>query len=156
MLHKICHHMINNSFMQCRKGSRLGHDTVVDGMLKDGLWDVYNDYAMGMCAELCSEQHMITREEQVLFYSCIFIFIFDISIWIWFHLHLPFSLLKWSHHLIFDGIKTWCCQHIKQLWELCLQIIVFLSSMDEKSDVLWTSIGRLVPYLVAYSRLKVS
>lgn len=117
MLHKICHHMINNSFMQCRKGSRLGHDTVVDGMLKDGLWDVYNDYAMGMCAELCSEQHMITREEQVLFYSCIFSFIFDISIWIWFHLHLPFSLMKWSHRLIFDGIKTWCCQHIKQLWE---------------------------------------
>lgn len=51
--------------MQYRKGSRFGHDTVVDGMLKDGLWDVYNDYAMGMCGELCSEQHTITREEQV-------------------------------------------------------------------------------------------
>ncbi|KAK0596483.1 hypothetical protein LWI29_016117 [Acer saccharum] len=30
-----------------RKGSRLGHDTIVDGMLKDGLWDVYNDFGMG-------------------------------------------------------------------------------------------------------------
>ncbi|XP_058112660.1 acetyl-CoA acetyltransferase 2-like isoform X2 [Magnolia sinica] len=49
---------------EARKGSRLGHDTVVDGMLKDGLWDVYNDYGMGMCAELCADQHMITREEQ--------------------------------------------------------------------------------------------
>ncbi|KAL5699980.1 acetyl-CoA C-acetyltransferase [Ranunculus cassubicifolius] len=47
-----------------RKGSRLGHDTVVDGMLKDGLWDVYNDFGMGVCAELCADQHTITREEQ--------------------------------------------------------------------------------------------
>ncbi|CAA7397888.1 unnamed protein product [Spirodela intermedia] len=47
-----------------RKGSRFGHDTIVDGMLKDGLWDVYNNYAMGMCAELCADQHSITREDQ--------------------------------------------------------------------------------------------
>ncbi|KAK1310385.1 putative acetyl-CoA acetyltransferase, cytosolic 2 [Acorus calamus] len=49
---------------EARKGSRFGHDSVVDGMLKDGLWDVYNDYAMGMCGELCADQHAITREEQ--------------------------------------------------------------------------------------------
>ena len=48
-----------------RKGSRLGHDTIVDGMLKDGLWDVYNDFGMGICAEICADQHKITREEQV-------------------------------------------------------------------------------------------
>lgn len=42
---------------------------VIDGMLKDGLWDVYNDYAMGMCGELCADQHMITREEQVPAYK---------------------------------------------------------------------------------------
>ena len=52
-----------------RKGSRLGHDTVIDGMLKDGLWDVYNDFGMGVCAELCADQHNITREEQVVFFS---------------------------------------------------------------------------------------
>ncbi|KAK1295782.1 Acetyl-CoA acetyltransferase, cytosolic 1 [Acorus calamus] len=46
-------------------GSRFGHDSVVDGMLKDGLWDVYNDYAMGMCGELCADQHAIMREEHV-------------------------------------------------------------------------------------------
>ncbi|KAI4304552.1 hypothetical protein MLD38_040046 [Melastoma candidum] len=49
---------------EARKGSRLGHDTLVDGMLKDGLWDVYNDVGMGVCAEICAEQHSITREEQ--------------------------------------------------------------------------------------------
>lgn len=47
-----------------RKGSRLGHDNIIDGMVKDGLWDVYNDFGMGFCAELCAEQHTITREEQ--------------------------------------------------------------------------------------------
>ncbi|PSS24754.1 Acetyl-CoA acetyltransferase [Actinidia chinensis var. chinensis] len=50
--------------LEARKGSRLGHDTVIDGMLKDGLWDVYNDFGMGVCAELCADQHNITREEQ--------------------------------------------------------------------------------------------
>ncbi|KAI5677698.1 hypothetical protein M9H77_08648 [Catharanthus roseus] len=48
-----------------RKGSRLGHDTLVDGMMKDGLWDAYNDCGMGVCAEICAEQHAITRENQV-------------------------------------------------------------------------------------------
>jgi len=50
-----------------RKGSRYGHDTVIDGMVKDGLWDVYNDFGMGACAELCADQHVITRDEQVMF-----------------------------------------------------------------------------------------
>ncbi|KAJ9185167.1 hypothetical protein P3X46_004827 [Hevea brasiliensis] len=49
---------------EARRGSRLGHDTITDGMLKDGLWDVYNDFGMGVCAEICADQHNITREEQ--------------------------------------------------------------------------------------------
>ncbi|XP_019162369.1 PREDICTED: acetyl-CoA acetyltransferase, cytosolic 1 [Ipomoea nil] len=49
---------------EARKGSRLGHDTLVDGMLKDGLWDVYNDCGMGVCAELCAETHKLSREDQ--------------------------------------------------------------------------------------------
>lgn len=49
---------------EARKGSRLGHDTLVDGMLKDGLWDVNNDCGMGTCAELCADKYSITREEQ--------------------------------------------------------------------------------------------
>ena len=58
--------VISDSVLACRKGSRLGHDTLVDGMMKDGLWDVYNDCGMGSCAELCAEKHVITREDQVL------------------------------------------------------------------------------------------
>ncbi|XP_028794324.1 acetyl-CoA acetyltransferase, cytosolic 1-like [Neltuma alba] len=49
---------------EARKGSRLGHDSLVDGMLKDGLWDVYNDCGMGTCAELCADKHEITRDNQ--------------------------------------------------------------------------------------------
>ncbi|CBI17007.3 unnamed protein product, partial [Vitis vinifera] len=48
-------------------GSRLGHDTTVDGMAKDGLWDVYNDFGMAICAEICADQHKITREQQVTY-----------------------------------------------------------------------------------------
>lgn len=66
----------------CRKGSRLGHDSLVDGMLKDGLWDVYNDYGMGVCAELCADTHEITREEQVLLW-------FRMIYSVFFCLHLP-------------------------------------------------------------------
>ncbi|KAL5222851.1 hypothetical protein ABZP36_027564 [Zizania latifolia] len=50
-----------------RRGSRFGHDVLIDGMLKDGLWDVYNDFPMGMCAELCADQYSISREEQDLY-----------------------------------------------------------------------------------------
>ncbi|GJZ77990.1 acetyl-CoA acetyltransferase, cytosolic 1-like protein, partial [Tanacetum coccineum] len=47
-----------------RKGLRLGHESVVDGMVKDGLWDVYNDFGMGVCGELCADTYGITREQQ--------------------------------------------------------------------------------------------
>ncbi|RVW24136.1 putative acetyl-CoA acetyltransferase, cytosolic 2 [Vitis vinifera] len=50
--------------VDARNGSRLGHDTIVDGMVKDGLWDVYNDFGMEICAEICADQHKITREQQ--------------------------------------------------------------------------------------------
>ncbi|XP_076909061.1 acetyl-CoA acetyltransferase 2-like [Bidens hawaiensis] len=49
---------------ESRKGSKFGHDTLVDGILKDGLWDVFNDYKMGNCAEICADTHGITREQQ--------------------------------------------------------------------------------------------
>eukprot|EP00250_Pteridium_aquilinum_P008683 c18131_g1_i1 orf=337-1557(-) len=49
---------------KARQGYRLGHGEVVDGMMKDGLWDVYNDCGMGVCAEICAEQHAISREDQ--------------------------------------------------------------------------------------------
>jgi len=47
-----------------RKGNKLGHGKIVDGMIKDGLWDVYNDFHMGNAAELCASEMKISREEQ--------------------------------------------------------------------------------------------
>ncbi len=47
-----------------REGSRLGHSQIVDSMIADGLWDVYNDFHMGMTGELVAEKHGITRNTQ--------------------------------------------------------------------------------------------
>jgi acetyl-CoA C-acetyltransferase len=49
---------------QARQGYRLGNATVVDSMIHDGLWDVYNDYHMGITGENVAEKHSVTREEQ--------------------------------------------------------------------------------------------
>ncbi len=49
---------------KARSGYRLGHAQVVDAMIKDGLWDVYNDYHMGLAAELCSAECQVSREAQ--------------------------------------------------------------------------------------------
>jgi acetyl-CoA C-acetyltransferase len=49
---------------KARNGYRLGHGQLTDGLIKDGLWDVYNDYHMGSAAELCAETCNITREAQ--------------------------------------------------------------------------------------------
>ncbi len=47
-----------------RDGYRLGHAQVIDSLIKDGLWDVYNDIHMGNCAELCAKEFRFTREQQ--------------------------------------------------------------------------------------------
>lgn len=52
---------------RARAGYRLGHASLVDSMIKDGLWDVYNDMHMGSCAELLAREYRITREEQDAF-----------------------------------------------------------------------------------------
>lgn len=49
---------------KARGGLRMGHDQMVDTMIKDGLWDVYNDYHMGQAAELCARECKVSREEQ--------------------------------------------------------------------------------------------
>src|SRR5947207_12543700 len=49
---------------QARKGYRLGNSTIVDSMVHDGLWDIYNDYHMGLTGENVAEKYGITREEQ--------------------------------------------------------------------------------------------
>lgn len=47
-----------------RSGVKLGHQTVIDGLIKDGLWDVYNDFHMGSAAELCARECDIPRGAQ--------------------------------------------------------------------------------------------
>ena len=47
-----------------RAGHRMGNKQVIDGIIHDGLWDIYNDQHMGMCGELCADKYGITREQQ--------------------------------------------------------------------------------------------
>ncbi len=49
---------------QARGGYRLGNGKVIDSMVHDGLWDIYNDYHMGITGENVAEKYGITREEQ--------------------------------------------------------------------------------------------
>jgi acetyl-CoA C-acetyltransferase len=49
---------------KARNGYRLGHDKIIDGIIRDGLWDPYKDYHMGNAGELCSTTYNITREDQ--------------------------------------------------------------------------------------------
>lgn len=53
-------YLLNNN----RWGQRMGDGKVVDEMIKDGLWDIFNDYHMGITAENVAEKWNITREEQ--------------------------------------------------------------------------------------------
>ncbi len=54
-------------YMNARNGVKLGDIKMVDGMVKDGLTDVYNRVHMGVCAEKCATEKNITREEQDAF-----------------------------------------------------------------------------------------
>jgi acetyl-CoA C-acetyltransferase len=47
-----------------RKGQKMGHQTMLDSMITDGLWDPYSDQHMGNCAERCAEHFGFTRLEQ--------------------------------------------------------------------------------------------
>ena len=52
---------------QLRAGARLGHGKVLDSMIQDGLWDAFEDYHMGITAELVAEKYNISRERQDAF-----------------------------------------------------------------------------------------
>jgi acetyl-CoA C-acetyltransferase len=49
---------------QARKGYRLGNAQIVDSMVHDGLWDIYNNYHMGITGENVAEKYAISREQQ--------------------------------------------------------------------------------------------
>ena len=48
---------------KARNGYRLGNGEIIDSLVKDGLWDVYNNIHMGNCAEACAKEFNFTREE---------------------------------------------------------------------------------------------
>jgi acetyl-CoA C-acetyltransferase len=56
-------HALNGS----REGFRMGDAKLVDTMIVDGLWDVYNQYHMGVTAENVAKEYAVTREEQDIF-----------------------------------------------------------------------------------------
>ena len=51
-------------YLQGRNAVKLGNLKAIDGLLHDGLTDVYNQQHMGLCAELCAKEHDFSREEQ--------------------------------------------------------------------------------------------
>jgi len=52
---------------KARYGYRYGNGQLIDGIVKDGLLNVYDQQAMGVCADLCATEHKISREEQDAF-----------------------------------------------------------------------------------------
>ena len=52
---------------KARFGYRMGEGVLIDHMIHDGLWDIVNDFHMGMSNELCSEKYFVSREDQDAF-----------------------------------------------------------------------------------------
>ena len=52
---------------KARTGLRMGHATLVDSMIQDGLWDAFNDFHMGITAENLAEKYSLSREAQDAF-----------------------------------------------------------------------------------------
>jgi acetyl-CoA C-acetyltransferase len=48
---------------KARQGYRLGHGELTDSVIKDGLWDVYNQFHMGNAGELCAAKYRLSRQE---------------------------------------------------------------------------------------------
>ncbi|HVM48966.1 MAG TPA: thiolase family protein [Candidatus Acidoferrum sp.] len=49
---------------KARGGYRMGNGELVDAMIRDGLWDVYNNVHMGTCGDRCAERYGFTRQQQ--------------------------------------------------------------------------------------------
>jgi acetyl-CoA C-acetyltransferase len=54
-------------YLDGRNGTKFGNISMLDGITKDGLLDVYSKVPMGNCAEVCAKEHNITREDQDAF-----------------------------------------------------------------------------------------
>ena len=54
-------------YLNARTGTKLGNINMIDGLVHDGLTDVYNNVHMGSCSELCADEHQFSREDQDAF-----------------------------------------------------------------------------------------
>jgi acetyl-CoA C-acetyltransferase len=52
---------------KARGGYRMGNGELIDSMIRDGLWDVYNNIHMGLCGDRCAEKYAFSREDQDTF-----------------------------------------------------------------------------------------
>ncbi len=52
---------------KAREGYRMGNGQIIDTMVNDGLWDVYNQFHMGNAAEMCAKEYKVSREDQDAF-----------------------------------------------------------------------------------------
>ncbi len=61
-----CESMTNAPYLlaKARGGYRMGHGELIDSMIHDGLWDVYNDKHMGSCGDQCATKYGFSREDQ--------------------------------------------------------------------------------------------
>jgi acetyl-CoA C-acetyltransferase len=55
---------IPHYLQKAREGFVLGHSQITDGLIFDGLWDIYNEQHMGMCGEMCAKEYGFTRQDQ--------------------------------------------------------------------------------------------
>ena len=55
-------HSLTHSLTYLFTRFRMGHKEILDGMIKDGLWDPYSNIHMGNCGEICAKAHHFTRE----------------------------------------------------------------------------------------------
>lgn len=49
---------------RARTGYRMGNGELIDAMIRDGLWDVYNNLHMGVCGDRCAQKYVFTRQQQ--------------------------------------------------------------------------------------------
>ena len=54
-------------FINVRNGIKMGDGKIQDTMIIDGLWDIYNQYHMGVTAENVAQKYQITRQDQDTF-----------------------------------------------------------------------------------------
>jgi acetyl-CoA C-acetyltransferase len=117
--------MTNTPYLlpQLRQGLRLGHGKVLDSMIQDGLWDAYEDFHMGMTAELVAEKYHVSRQQQDAY-------------------------AVESHRRAIDAIKN--CRFVEQIVPVAVpqkkgEPVMFAVDESPRSDTTIEALARLKP-----------